>query len=90
MSIYLNENKKNYILIDQQGTEFCNHVIFEGIEELAEQFISYAETDEYDDPTLKGATVQQMLYNWGFDCKVYDGKDWVELSESELNYIHNK
>ena len=90
MSIYLNENKKNYMISDQQGAGFCSHVVFEGIEELAEQFISYAENDSYEDPTLKGWSISDMLESWCFEAKVYDGKDWVELSESELNYIHNK
>jgi len=88
--IYLNEYKKNYILIDKQGATFCNHVIFEGIEEVAEQFISYAETDSYGNITLKDWSIASMLDNWCLDAKVYDGKDWVQLSESELNYIHNK
>ena len=67
--IYLEEKKDYYILIDGQGSELGSGRIFEGLEELAEQFKDWAEADGYEDPKLIGWTIGDCLENWTFTLK---------------------
>lgn len=77
-----------FILIDRQ-VSFGGGIIYEGIEEIIEQFRHWAEADGYEDPTLKGWTISELLSHWSFDMKIYDGGDFVELSKDILNKVIN-
>lgn len=76
--INLNNETDYFILIDEQGGTFGGGKIYEGAEEVMEQFRHWAEIDDYEDPTLKGWTISDCLAHWDFSIKTYDGRDFVE------------
>jgi hypothetical protein len=91
--IFLKYDIQYFMLQDMQGNDWNANTIFEGIEEVAEKFISYAESDEMANNTLKGWSIQQMLEHWQFEATMldYSTQSWKPLIGSyELNYIHNK
>lgn len=83
--ITLHEDKSYYIMIDGQGANFGGGRICEGIEEIIETFQGWADSDGYEDPTLKGWSIGDCISNWTIDIKKYNGVDFVELSEEETN-----
>jgi hypothetical protein len=87
--INLNDDIDYYILVDGQGLDFGGGRIFEGKAEVFEQFQEWADSDEYEDPTLKDWTLGQLIENWAIDIKKYNGADFRELSDTELNETNN-
>jgi hypothetical protein len=55
----------------------------ESKEEVFEQFEEWADSDERD---ITGYTFADFIEVWHIDIKKYDGADFVELTETELNY----
>ena len=82
--INLDDDKDYFILIDEQGGSFGSGRIFEGLEELAQQFRDWADADDYEDPTLKDWTIGECLANWVFELKRYNGQDF-----KTVEYIEN-
>ena len=94
--IHLDDDKDYFILIDGQGASFGGGRIFEGIEEVADQFIEWADSDE-----MELAENKQMPDNiggclplWVMDLQKYNGREWnsVENYQSKedkkiLDYI---
>jgi hypothetical protein len=87
--IHLKNETEYFILVDGQGASFGGGCLFESIEEVAEKFKEWADSDEYEDPTLKGWSISDCLDNWTFRLKYYDGADFVEAPERFINYIIN-
>ena len=87
--IYLGDEKNYYIMIDQQGGVFGGYRIFEGIEEVKNQFEEWGDSDEIED--IENMTISDCISLWQIDVKRYNGKDFTnELSDEELNYTNNK
>jgi len=84
--ILLDDDKDYFILIDEQGACFASGCVFESIEEVAEKFKDWADSDEYEDPTLKDWTIGDCLAQWSFTLKVYHVNDFIEAPEKFLNY----
>lgn len=87
--IRLHEDKNYYILVDGQGGTFGGGRILEGEQEVFEQFMEWAEADNMADPTLKSCTFADLIEIWTIDIKKYNGSDFVELTDNEIN-ITNK
>ena len=81
--ISLKEDKEYFILVDGEGDSFGGHRILEGKEEVFEQFGEWADSDERD---ITDYTFRDFIEVWTIDIKKYDGREFVELSEAELNY----
>jgi hypothetical protein len=88
--INLQDEKDYFILVDGQGASFGGGRIFENIEEIAEQFQEWADSDGYDDPKLIGWTIGDCISNWTFELKYYTGTDFVEAPEKFINYTITK
>lgn len=88
--LYLDDNKDYYILIDGQGGWFGCNRIFEGLEEVMEQFRLWADNDEYEDATLKDWTLGDCLDNWTMIIKKYNGSDFVYILVEEYDYVSPK
>lgn len=84
--ISLDNERRYFILIDNQGGSFGGGRIFEGTDELIEQFQEWADSDDYEDPKLKDWTISQCIENWDMDLKEYDGIDFVDAGDSILDY----
>jgi len=85
--IVLHEDKKYFTIEDGQGARFGAGRIFEGEEELKNQFREWADMDGYEDTTLKGWTIADCLENWVFTLWVYDGLRWLVCEDEKvLNY----
>lgn len=85
--IYLDEKKEYYILIDGQGACFASGCLFESLDEVAETFQEWADSDGYEDPKLIGWTIGDCLENWTFELKHYQVNDFVVVEDEEtLNY----
>lgn len=84
--ISLDNEKKYFILSDNQGGYGGGGRIFEGIEELIETFQEWADIDNYEDPKLKDWTICQCIENWGMDLKEYSGIDFVDAKDDILTY----
>ena len=83
--INLSDEKDYYILVDGEGGAFGGGCILEGLGELLEVFRGWADNDNYSDPQLTDWTLCDLMDNWTMTIKKYDGSDFVELSESEMN-----
>jgi hypothetical protein len=81
--INLKHDKEYFILIDLEGDTFGGHRILEGKEEVFEQFAEWAKSDESN---IDGESFGDLISRWTIDIKKYNGKEFVELSEEELNY----
>lgn len=69
--ITLHSDKDYYIMIDGQGASFGGGRICEGIEEVIESFQTWADSDDYEDPTLKGWSIGDCISDWTIDLKTY-------------------
>ena len=83
--IILQEDKDYYILVDGQGDTFGGGMILESKEEVFEVFKRWADNDNFEDPTLRNYTFADLIEIWTIDIKKYNGKDFVELTENEIN-----
>jgi len=81
--IYLKDDKEYFIFIDGQGGSFGGGRIFEGKEEVFEQFAEWADSDESN---IVGESFGDLISRWTIEIKKYNGKDFVELTDEELNY----
>jgi len=81
--IILDDDKEYFILIDGQGGNFGGGRICEGKDEVIDQFAEWADNDERD---ITGFTFRDFMEVWTIEIKRYNGTDFVELSEKELNY----
>jgi hypothetical protein len=81
--INLQNDKDYYILIDGQGGDFGGGRIFESKEEVFEQFAEWADSDEID---ISNYTFRDLIDTWTIEIRRYDGKEFFELTDSELNY----
>ena len=79
--INLQEEKNYYILVDGQGGQFGGGRIFEGVDELVEQFQEWADSDGYEDSSLFGWSIGDCLSNWVFELKLYNGIDFIEVTD---------
>lgn len=84
--ITLNKNKEYYILSDLEGGTFGGGRIFEGIEELIDFFQNWADHEDFEDPTLSGYTLAELMDIWNIDILIYDEHDFRHLIESEQDY----
>lgn len=85
--ILLDHKKQYFILIDNQGADFAQGCIYEGLEEVMNQFRQWATADRYEDPMLEDWTIGDCLTHWQFTLKNYQANDWNEVHGSvELNY----
>lgn len=83
--IYLNEDSNYYIMIDKQGGVFGGYRIFEGINEVLDQFIQWGKDNEIE--SIEDYSISDCIFLWEIDIKKYNGKDFTDdLSEYELNY----
>ena len=82
--ITLQDNKDYFIIIDREA-HWNEDVIFEGKEEVFETFRTYAEADEYEDPTLSDWTFAHCMDQWNMEIQKWTGQGFRELSEEELN-----
>ena len=87
--ISLDEDKQYFILIDGEGYSFGGGRIFEGIEEVAEQFQDWANADDFEDPTLNGWPISECLETWDMDIKVYNGNDFMEVDPIYHKDVYN-
>ena len=86
--IYLqHEFEEYFILIDGHG-DFASGVIYEGKEELAEQFQSYAECDGYENKKLTDWSIGDCLTHWGFSLKKFVVKDFEDVSSEDIIMKH--
>ena len=85
--IDLDDNKEYYILIDEQGGNFGGGLIYESLEEVMDKFRDWADSDEYEDATLKDWTLGDCIENWTMGIKKYDGSDFVDIPIKEYDYI---
>jgi hypothetical protein len=83
--ITLHEDKNYYILVDGQGGTFGGYRILEGEQEVFEQFKEWADSDGMEDPTLKNYTFADLIEIWAIDIKKYNGAEFVELTDREIN-----
>ena len=81
--INLKHDKEYFILVDGQGSDFGGGRILEGKEEVFEQFGEWADSDERD---ITGYTFRDFIEVWTIEIKKYDGREFVELTDEELNY----
>ncbi len=81
--INLKDDKEYFILVDGQGDTFGGGRIMEGKEEVFQQFAEWADSDGSN---IDGESFGDLISRWTIDIKKYDGKDFVELSDEELNY----
>lgn len=83
--IILQEHKEYFIIIDRDANwnEDC---IFEGKEDVFDTFQTYADTDDYEDPTLKDWTFAECMDNWNMEIQKWTGQGFRELTLEELNY----
>lgn len=79
--INLNDETDYFILVDGQGGTFGGGRIFEGINEVIEQFEEWADNDGNDISTY---TVSDMLELWVFELKKYDCIDFVEVLDQKI------
>lgn len=86
MSIYFEEGKDYYILQDNQGANFAAGVVYESIQEIFEQFQSWAESDGMDDPKLTGWGLADILEHWMFSIKKWDINDFKYLDISAKEF----
>ena len=87
--IDLNEEKQYFILIDGQGGRFGEDRIFEGIQELVEQFQTWAHIDGYQNPTLKGWNLMECVAHWTMTLKIYHGGDFMEIDPTFHKDVYN-
>lgn len=87
--ISLDEGKQYFILIDGQGGSFGEGRIFEGIQELVEQFQDWADMDGYEDPTLKGWSLLECIAHWTMTLKIYSGGDFMEIDPTFHKDVYN-
>jgi len=81
--INLKDEVEYFILVDGQGGQFGGGRILEGKAEVFEQFAEWAESN---DSNIEGESFGDLISRWTIDIKKYDGRDFVELSDEELNY----
>ena len=81
--INLSDEKEYFILIDGQGGSFGGGRLCEGKEEVFEQFGEWADSDDME---ITDYTFSDLIEVWTIDIKKYNGVDFVELSEKEINY----
>lgn len=81
--IKLNKDKNYYIMIDGQGSSFGGGVIYEDLKEVAERFMEWGDSDEMED--LENYTLGSCIEVWVIDIKKYDGREFVDLTEEELD-----
>ena len=79
--IHLSDEKEYYILVDGECGSFGGRRICESKAEVFEQFEDWADSDERD---ISDYTLGDLIEVWNIEIKKYSGKDFVELSESEL------
>jgi len=85
--INLDKEEDYYILVDRQGGTFGGGRILESNEEVLEQFRGWAEADEMENHTLKGYSFGDLIEIWTINIMKYDGVEFRDLMEHELNEI---
>jgi hypothetical protein len=81
--INLQDEKEYFILIDGESGSFGGGRICEGKEEVVEQFNEWADSDEIDTTDF---TFGDFIEVWNIEIKKYNGKEFIELTDTELNY----
>lgn len=81
-------DKDFYIIVDNDGWHFGGGRIFESVEEVFEQFRSWADADGMEDPSLKGWDFGDLMEVWNVTIKRYTGSEFFELTDSELRYTN--
>ena len=81
--INLKDETEYFILVDGQGGSFGGGRILEGKDEVFEQFAEWADNDDIN---ITDFAFSDLIEVWNIYIKKYDGKDFVDLTEAELDY----
>lgn len=80
-----------YVLSDLQGGGFGENRILTGEKEVFETFQEWADSDEMEDPTLKGYTFKDLIDHWEIEILKLDWNTlaFKALTNDELMITNN-
>jgi len=88
--IFLNENKEYYVLYDKEEESWCKDTIYEGLDEVLEQFNDYGNLDEigeYDDYVLQNMSISDCLNHWCWaELHKWNGYNFTKIDPPNYKY----